>query len=75
MYYVNNGIYGDFNTAVSDPGCFVPLHLKVCLFIAVKGHFQQYFSFILAVSFIGGGNRTTRRKPPTCRKSLRNFII
>ena len=28
----------------------------------------------MAVSFIGGGNRSTRRKPPTCRKSLTNFI-
>jgi len=28
----------------------------------------------LADSFIGGGNRSTRRKPPTCRKSLANFI-
>jgi hypothetical protein len=26
-------IYGDFNTAVTDPGCFVPLHLKVCLYV------------------------------------------
>jgi len=25
---------------------------------------------VLAVSFIGGGNRRIRRKPPTCRKSL-----
>jgi len=25
-------------------------------------------------SFIGGGNRSTRRKPPTCRQSLTNFI-
>ena len=24
----------------------------------------------MAVSFIGGGNRSTRRKPSTCRKSL-----
>ena len=24
---------------------------------------QQYFSYIMAVSFIGGGNRSTRRKP------------
>jgi hypothetical protein len=29
---------------------------------------------IVAVSFIGGGNRRIRRKPPTCRKSLTNFI-
>jgi hypothetical protein len=31
-------------------------------------------SVIVAVSFIGGGKRSTRRKPPTYRKSLRNFI-
>ena len=48
--------------------------LCVCLFDGIKRHFQQYFSYIVAVSFIGGGNRRTRRKPPTCRKSLTNFI-
>ena len=37
-------------------------------------HFQQYFSYIVAVSFIGGGNRSTLGKPPTCRKTLTNFI-
>jgi hypothetical protein len=31
-------------------------------------------SFIVVVSFTGGGKRSTRRKPLTCRKSLRNFI-
>ena len=31
-------------------------------------HFQQYFSYIVAFSFIVGG------KSPTCRKSLTNFI-
>jgi len=36
--------------------------------------FQQYFSYIVAVSFIGGGNRSIRRKPPTLHKSLTNFI-
>jgi hypothetical protein len=30
-----------------------------------KRHFQQYFSYIVAVSFIGGGNRTIQRKPQT----------
>jgi hypothetical protein len=30
-------------------------------------YLQQNFSYIVAVSFIGGGNRNTRRKPPTCR--------
>jgi hypothetical protein len=28
------------------------------------------FSCIVAVSFIGGGNQSTGRKPPTCRKLL-----
>jgi len=27
----------------------------------------------MAVSFIGGGDRSTRRKPPTCRKSLQTL--
>jgi hypothetical protein len=30
--------------------------------------------FQLYRSFIGGGNRNTQRKPPTCRKSLTNVI-
>ena len=35
----------------------------------VYHHFQHYFSYIVTtISFIGGGNRSTRRKPPT------NFI-
>jgi hypothetical protein len=29
---------------------------------------------IVAVSFIGGGHRSTGRKPTNCRKSLTNFI-
>ena len=42
----------------------------------VYHHFQQYISYnyIVEVSFIGGGNRSTQRKPPTCYKSLTNFI-
>ena len=31
-------------------------------------------NLIGVVSFIGGGNRNTWRKPPTCRKSLTSFI-
>ena len=34
----------------------------------IQRHFQQYFSFI------GGEYHSTRRKPPTCRKSMTNFI-
>jgi hypothetical protein len=29
--------------------------------------FNATFNYI---SYIGGGNRSTRRKPPTCRKSV-----
>jgi hypothetical protein len=32
----------------------------------VLRHFQQYVSYIVAVSFIDGLNRITRSKPPTC---------
>ena len=31
-------------------------------FYGAQHHFQQYFSYIVAVSFIGGGNRNTQRK-------------
>jgi hypothetical protein len=37
--------------------------------------FQQYFSYIVVVSFIGGGNWNARRKLLTCRKSLTNFRV
>ena len=36
---------------------------------------SKYFSYIVVFSFIGGGNRCTRRKPSTCRKSMTNFIV
>ena len=36
-------------------------------FCVHKRHFQQYFSYIVVVSFIGGGSWRTRRKPPICR--------
>jgi len=35
---------------------------------------STYFSYIEAVSSIGGRDRSTRRKQLTCRKSLTNFI-
>ena len=43
------------------------LKFKGC---GVQCHFQQYFSYIVAASFIGRGNRSTRRKPWICSKSL-----
>jgi len=41
---------------------------RFCLVYGDKRHFQQYFSYILAVRFIGRGNRSTQRKQPTCPK-------
>jgi len=29
----------------------------------------------MVISFISGGNRSTQRKPPTCRKWLTNYHI
>jgi hypothetical protein len=34
-----------------------------------------HLSYIMAVSFIGGGTQSTLRKPLTCHKSLTNFIV
>jgi hypothetical protein len=36
--------------------------------------FQQYFNYMAVVSFVGRRSRRTHRKPPTCSKSLTNFI-
>jgi hypothetical protein len=35
-------------------------------------HFQQYFSDIVAVSFIGGGNQSIHRKPPLLSYTQQN---
>jgi hypothetical protein len=39
-----------------------------------KATFNNISAIFVAFSFIGGGNRSTRRKPQTCCKSLTNFI-
>jgi len=45
-----------------------------------KHNFQQYFNYILAVSFIGGGNWSTRKKtndPPqvTVKPALSHEVV
>jgi hypothetical protein len=54
--------------------CLPSYYINYILCFDVKRHFQQYFSYIVADSFIGGRNRSTRRKQPTCRKTLTIFI-
>ena len=41
--------------------------------MVINATFKKYFSF-RGGYFIDGGNRSTWRKPLTCRKSLTNFI-
>jgi hypothetical protein len=45
------------------------LSLVCVIGYGVLRHFQQYFNYIvhMAISFMGGGNLSTQRKPPTCR--------
>ena len=42
----------------------------LCCLTPLSTIFQLY----LGGRFIGGGNRSTRKKPPTCRRSLTKFI-
>ena len=51
------------------------LEKSVGCFMVFNTTFNNIFSYIVAVSFIGGGNRRTRRKPPTCRKSLYHIMV
>ena len=44
------------------------------LIFGVERHFQQYFSYIMAMSFSGGRSRSKWREPPTIVKQLVNFI-
>ena len=63
-----------------NPNLIINIHLFFIIidfrvwFYDVYRHFQQYFSYIVVVSFIGGGKQSTRKTPLTCRKSLPNFI-
>jgi hypothetical protein len=47
------------------------LPVRVMVFNATS----KNICYILVVSFIGGGNRSIRRKPLNYRKSLINFIL
>ena len=64
-------VYFKFGLDVFHCGFFSISLIWFLVFNATK----QYFNYIMVVSFIGGGNLSTRRKPPTCHKSLTNVII
>jgi hypothetical protein len=52
--------------------CLLPL-VRIGVICALR-NFQQYFSYIVAVSFIEGGNRNARRKPPTWQTWSHNVV-
>ena len=49
------------------------MSINICLWCLTP--LSTVFQYIVAVSFIGGRNRSTRRKPPSCLKSLTNYHI
>jgi hypothetical protein len=52
------------HTPEYDPKVEIKVYRNVYgLVYGAERHFQQYFSHIVTVSFIGGGNRSTQRKP------------
>ena len=52
----------NLTTIVSKGGQVRGGVIQVYMVMAFQRHFQQYFSYIVAVSFIGGGNWRNREK-------------
>ena len=50
------------------------LRVRVNFTLYLVGNISTIFQLYHDGQFIGGGNLYTRRKPPTCRISLTNFI-
>jgi hypothetical protein len=50
----------------------ISMWFRFMVFIATFNNISIIF---VVVSFIGGRNQSSWRKPPTCRKSLTNFIF
>ena len=53
---------------------FIQFNVKVMLGFWCLTPLSTTFQLYRGVSFIGAGNRSIQREPPTCRKSLINFI-
>ena len=61
----------DVATENDKPVAHLPIWIGVWRLMPLSIIFQSY----CAVSFIGDGNRSTRRKPPTCHTSTHGTII
>ena len=68
--FLNSSIYKETSHSNIIHFFWIPT-FRVMVFNA---NFNNISVISWPVSFIGGGNRSTWRKPPTCRKSLTNFI-
>jgi hypothetical protein len=64
--------YRHWNSWICMSACWNLTNMN--LNFGVKRHFQQYFNYIMATSFSGGGSRSTRRELSTLGKQLVNFI-
>ena len=73
MEEINNDMYRKmkFYYTLHYKGSMSRKGVRVMVFNATC---KQHFIYIVAVSFIGGGNQSIRRKPLTCHKSLTNLI-
>jgi len=69
---IYNGFYLNTFDFLQFTGTFGLFYIDWIGLIVFNGHFQQYFSYIIATSFSGGGSRSTRREPPTMGKQLVN---
>ena len=66
MFVFSTGFYlSTVNFLENTQAALWLLYRKKLWFIGVWCHFQQYFSYIVAISFIDVGNRRPRRKPQT----------
>jgi len=67
----------DYSFGILKP-FFRVIHVLSYFYCLISfGHcivFHQYFSYIVAVSFIAEGNQSIGRKQQTCHKSLINFM-
>jgi hypothetical protein len=80
---INENSVLDFNRIIFHKCCLSKKKAWSGWYPHVKTHVQLlccrdhiFFNFknIYIYNYIGGGNRSTWRKPPTCHKSLTNFI-
>ena len=59
---------------IECPEYFYGIKVRIRVMVLCLTPLSTILQVCRGVSFIGGGKRSIRRKPPTCRKSLTNFM-